>query len=178
MVFWNTPRSTRLYCLAYLPRKRNRMLSYRSMGLALIAILASIVACSATAEDTLLKCGDCEKIRVDRVIDGDTLDSRSGRVRLYGIDTPERGQPCASKATNRLSELAGGSVRLEDGPRPADRFGRRLAYVYTEDGLSIDEILVREGLAFAWTEDGQHRDFLVQLERTTRDAESGCLWSK
>ena len=112
------------------------------------------------------------------MIDGDTLDSPSGRVRLFGVDTPERGEPCATKATNRLSELAGGSVRLEDGPRLTDRFSRRLAYVYTEDGFSIDEILVREGLGIAWTEDGQHRDFLVGLERTTRRAETGCLWSK
>ena len=149
------------------------------MRLVAIIILASVIACTATAvEETLLRCDDCPEFRVSRVIDGDTLESHLGRVRLFGIDTPERGQPCASKATNRLSKLAGGSVRLEDGPRVTDQFGRRLAYVYTEDGLSIDEILVREGLAFAWTEDGQHRDFLVELERTTRESESGCLWSK
>ena len=148
------------------------------MRLVLFAILISVVACSAAVGETFLRCDDCEETRVSRVIDGDTLESPSGRVRLFGIDTPERGQPCASKATNRLSKLAGGSVRLEDGPRVTDQFGRRLAYVYTEDGLSIDEILVREGLAIAWTEDGQHRDYLVDLERATRDAESGCLWSK
>jgi len=67
---------------------------------------------------------------------------------------------------------------LEDGSRLTDQFGRRLGYVYTKDGSSIDEILVREGLAIAWTEDGQHRDYLVGLERSTRDAESGCLWSE
>ena len=76
------------------------------------------------------------------------------------------------------NELAGNSVRLEDGPRLTDQFGRRLAYVYTEDGYSIDEILVREGLGTAWTEDGQHRDFLVGLERGTRMMDDGCLWSK
>ena len=115
---------------------------------------------------------------MDRVIDGDTLDTPSGRVRLFGIDTPELGEACATEATNRLSELAGDSVRLEDGPRLFDQFGRRLAYVYTEDGLSIDEILIREGLGTAWTEDAQHRDYLVGLERATRRTESGCLWSK
>ena len=148
------------------------------MKLVLIIILVSIVACSAPVEETLLSCDDCGEVRVDRVIDGDTLDSPSSRIRLFGVNTPERGQPCATKATNRLSELAGNSVRLEEGPRLTDQFGRRLAYVYTEDGSSIDEILGREGLAFAWTEDGQHRDFLVGLEQTTREAETGCLWSK
>ena len=77
-----------------------------------------------------------------------------------------------------MNELAGGTVRLEDGPREADQFGRRLAYAYTKDGLSIDEILVREGLAIAWTEDGQYRDFLVGLEKGTRMMDDGCLWSK
>jgi endonuclease YncB( thermonuclease family) len=148
------------------------------MRFALITILTLIVACSSTVEATLLLCDDCEEVRVSRVIDGDTLDIPSGRVRLFGVDTPERGQRCASEATNRFSELAGNSVRLEDGSRLTDQFGRRLGYVYTKDGSSIDEILVREGLAIAWTEDGQHRDYLVGLERSTRDAESGCLWSE
>ncbi len=149
------------------------------MRLDLIVILALVIACTATAvEKTQLRCDDCNEVRVSRVIDGDTLDTPSGRIRLFGVDTPETGQRCADEAANRLNELAGGSVRLEDGPRLADPFGRRLAYVYTEKGLSIDEILVREALGTAWTEDGQHRDYLVGLERTTRGTETGCLWKK
>ena len=148
------------------------------MRFVLIVILTSIVACTTNVEETLLQCGDCEKVRVSRVIDGDTLDTPSGRVRLFGVDTPEAGEPCASEATSRMNELAGNFVRLEDGPRLTDQFGRRLAYVYTQDGYSIDEILVREGLGTAWTEDGQHRDFLVGLEKSTRMMDDGCLWSK
>ena len=29
--------------------------------------------------------------------------------------------------------------------RPTDQFGRILAYVYTADGISIDEVLIRKG---------------------------------
>ena len=148
------------------------------MRFVLIAILTFIIACTITVEETLLQCDDCEEVRVSRVIDGDTVDTPSGRVRLFGVDTPEIGESCASEATGRLNELAGNSVRLEEGPRLTDQFGRRLAYVYTEDGYSIDEILVREGLGTAWTEDGQHRDFLVGLEKGTRMMDDGCLWSK
>lgn len=143
-----------------------------------IIILASVIACTATTLETLLRCDDCPKVRVSRVIDGDTLDTPSGRVRLFGVDTPEAGERCAAEATSRMNELAGNSVRLEDGPRLTDQFGRLLAYVYTEKGFSIDETLVREGLGIAWTEDGQHRDYLVSLERTSREDESGCLWSE
>ncbi len=91
------------------------------------------------------------------------------------VDTPERGQRCATEATERLRELAGSTVRLEDGPRLTDTYGRTLAYVYTVDGISIDAALIREGLA-AWTRDGQHRDMLVELEREAQMARAGCLW--
>jgi endonuclease YncB( thermonuclease family) len=125
---------------------------------------------------TTLCCEDCQSINVSRVIDGDTLDSPVGRVRLFGVDTPERGQPCYSQATERLRRLAGSSVRVDPGPRETDPNGRLLFYVYTRHGESIDEKLIREGLARAWTRDGQHRDLLVELERQARVAGSGCLW--
>lgn len=160
------------------PGTPSRMLPHLPVRVSIVVISVLIAACSASVDATILTCDDCTRVRVNRVIDGDTFDSPSGRIRLFGVDTPERSESCASEAASRLRDLAGGSVRLEDGPRLADRFGRRLAYVYTGGGLNIDEILVREGLAEAWTGDGQHRDFLVELERTTREAESECLWSK
>ena len=109
-----------------------------------------------------------------RIIDGDTLDTSRGRLRLFGVDASER-ERCAPEATDRPRELASEMVRLEDGPRLTDRYGRILAYVYTADGVSIDEALIREGLATAWTR-GQHRDLLVWLEREARRQGAGCLW--
>jgi len=141
----------------------------------LIAMLAALAACSGIRE-TILRCDDCFEISVVRVIDGDSLDTSRGLMRLYGADTPERGQPCYSKATQRMRQLAGDSIRIQFGPRATDQYGRLLAYAYTDDGLSIDEILIREGLAAAWTRDGQHRDLLVGLERQARREEAGCLW--
>ena len=93
------------------------------------------------------------------------------------MDTPEIGEPCYSEATARLRELAKGAVRVESGPRARDPFDRLLYYTYTESGESIDEILVREGYARAWTRDGQHRDVLMDLERDARENGVGCLWS-
>ena len=145
------------------------------MRILLIAILAAIVACSSI-EETILRCDDCIAVSVNRVIDGDSLDTERGLLRLFGVDTPERGERCDSKAKNRLRGLAGNSIRLELGPRVNDQFGRLLAYAYTKDGLSIDEILIREGLASAWTRDGQHRDYLIGLEREARRKNTGCLW--
>jgi endonuclease YncB( thermonuclease family) len=126
--------------------------------------------------DTVLNCEDCSTISVTRVIDGDTLVSGGERIRLFGIDAPEVGQQCASGATDRLVALARDRVRVEDGPRRTDMFGRRLFYLYTDDGRSIDELMVGEGHAIAWDRDGQHRDYLVDLERSVRSEGVGCLW--
>jgi endonuclease YncB( thermonuclease family) len=125
---------------------------------------------------TVLCCEDCKSIAVSRIIDGDTFDSLVGRARLFGVNTPERGERCYRQATERLDELAGNTARVQQGPRGRDRSGRLLFYVYTENGESIDEKLIREGLAHAWTQDGQHRDFLVDLEGQAQQDGNGCLW--
>src|SRR5918996_2088479 len=111
--------------------------------LGLVAISGLLIACTAALEgraqagqsdSTTLECSDCPIIPVERIIDGDTLDSITARIRLYGVDTPESGEPCYDEATDRLEELAGESVRVEAGPRRGDRDGRSLFYVYRMDG--------------------------------------------
>ena len=118
---------------------------------------------------------------VERVVDGDTIDIAGGvRVRLYGIDAPEAGDHCGPEATAALTAwLAGGSVYLEAGPRPIDRFGRALAYAYVvvdEAWMMVDGELVTAGAALAWRDDGQHRDQLVAAEDAAMAGAVGCLW--
>ena len=158
------------------PHTRNRAwLCFLALFLAIF-----LVACSATPSiseyATGLTCPNCSTLTVSRVIDGDTFESPAGNVRLFGVDTPERGERCYRQAAGGLRQLAGDTVRVESGPRARDPGGRLLYYVYTMRGNSIDEMLVREGLARAWTRDGQHRDALVRLERNARSSASGCLW--
>jgi len=81
----------------------------------------------------------------DNVIDGDTIDVGGvGRVRLVGIDAPERGQPGYEKATNYVkSKCLGKTVYLDiDNARPKDKYGRTLAIVYV-DGININQELLR-----------------------------------
>lgn len=125
---------------------------------------------------TVLSCPDCPPLTVTRVIDGDTLDTTAGRVRLFGANTPERGERCFAEATARLRQLAGKTIRVEAGPRLEDQFGRLLRYAYTTDGNGIDVLLIGEGLARARTRDGQHRDTLMALEESARRNRAGCLW--
>ncbi|MGE3857784.1 MAG: thermonuclease family protein, partial [Dehalococcoidia bacterium] len=111
-------------------------------------------------------------VAVTRVIDGDTLDVRAAetelRVRLYGVDTPERGEACYGEATARLRTLAGDRVLLLADARTQDRYGRELRDVFTTDGRSIDAALVTEGLALAWREDGSRRAELIAAEEAAR----------
>ncbi len=130
----------------------------------------------APSSEHSLLCNDCQLVDVTRVIDGDTLDTSMGRVRLFGVDTPERGKSCFQEATDFTRMAAGSKVRIENGPRQTDSYGRRLAYVYESSGDSIDAQLISGGFAVAWTRDGQHRDYLTNLEENARQTRTGCLW--
>ena len=122
------------------------------------------------------------RVTVDGVIDGDTLRVRlfggeELRARLFGASTPELGEACADVATARLATLAAGEVRLLADARLEDDGGRALRYAFTPAGLSIDALLVDEGLAVAWRQDGAFRDALVTIEETACEAGHGCLWA-
>ena len=87
------------------------------------------------------------------VVDGDTLDVRVGgvveRVRLIGVNAPERGECFYAEATERLVDLLDdGSLRLESDTSDRDQYGRLLRYVWAGETL-VNERLVLDGLAIA-----------------------------
>ena len=91
---------------------------------------------------------------VTRVVDGDTLRARIGRsterVRLIGIDAPERGECYSSRATALLRVMAQRTVVriLGDSTQQArDRHGRLLAYIVLPDGIDAGRILLVRGAA-------------------------------
>lgn len=74
-----------------------------------------------------------ERTRVISVPDGDSLQLADGRrVRLLGIDAPERGRCMGDEARTKLADLAlGKRVRLKNVV--TDDYGRMLANVIVED---------------------------------------------
>jgi len=88
------------------------------------------------------------------VVDGDTLRCTDGtRVRLIGIDAPERDQGrsfLSSRAALARLAPARTTVRLERDAARQDRYGRRLAHVWRGDTL-VNEALVAEGWAMLYT---------------------------
>ncbi len=79
------------------------------------------------------------------------------RVRMLGIDTPETVHPSkvierfgfeSSNLTKAL--LLNKKIELEFDSEIWDKYDRLLAYVYTENGLSVQSRLLRSGLAYAY----------------------------
>jgi endonuclease YncB( thermonuclease family) len=92
------------------------------------------------------------------VIDGDTLDIGQTRIRLEGVDAPEMAQTCQTatgenwdcgrKAAALLRTLAE-QRDLACDRTGIDKYGRTLAICY-EDGVNVNEAMVRAGLAWAF----------------------------
>lgn len=94
-----------------------------------------------------------------RIIDGDTLEVAGERVRLWGVDAPERDQSCedaagrpyacGQRAKVALSDLvAGRTVNCDQ--RDIDRYGRTVAQC-SAGGEDLGGRLVREGHALDYT---------------------------
>jgi len=112
------------------------------------------------------------------VMDGDTIDVMHDgapvRVRLDGIDCPEKRQPFGSNAKQRTSELAFGKTVAVDVAKE-DRFGRAVGRVTLPDGEALNEILLRDGLAW-WYKLYSDDRRLESLETDARNAKIG-LWA-
>lgn len=117
---------------------------------------------------------------VGRVIDGDTIELANGdRIRLLGIDAPEKGDYNYYAAAKRLDELIGNkTVELEKDVSNKDSFDRLLRYVFVSEAF-VNLQLVREGYAYAYVvaPDERYMDKLIEAENEAR-AERRGIWQK
>jgi endonuclease YncB( thermonuclease family) len=120
--------------------------------------------------------------RVSAVFDGDTIEvvrelgdgkTQRERIRLAGIDAPERGQPWSRRAKQALSDrVLGKPVRVNAVTE--DRWGRTVGEVYA-DGVCVGCELLREGHVWVFRRYSDDR-VLLGLEAEARAARRG-LWS-
>jgi micrococcal nuclease len=112
------------------------------------------------------------------VIDGDTIDvlhnGQAERIRLKGIDSPEKGQAFGKKAKQFTSTLVYGKEVTIQVLRK-DRHGRTVADVVLPDGTNVSRELVRAGLAW-WYRQYSKDESLGALEEDARQAKRG-LWA-
>jgi micrococcal nuclease len=139
---------------------------------------------------------------VTKVFDGDTyeveIEGKKEKVRLLGIDTPEKWESnklnkdversgsdkktiktLGDMASNYAKKLVSGKrVLLEADPTndDRDRYGRLLRYVYLEDGTFVNLKLVEDGYANAYTKFPiTKKDEFLKAERNARENKRG-LW--
>jgi len=114
---------------------------------------------------------------VVKIADGDTLtlltsSSQQIKVRLAGIDTPERKQPFGNKAKQALANLAFQKQALIE-VETKDRYGRTVGVVFV-DGLNVNAELVKQGMAWVYREYTDDKR-LYTLESEAKQAKRG-LW--
>ena len=114
-----------------------------------------------------------------RVIDGDTIELlliksvKFVKIRLDGIDCPEKGQPYYEKATTYTSDLClHKQVRVIK--HDIDKYDRLIADIILPDGRNLSEEIVRVGLAW-WYYLYSDDLILKKLESEAKIARKG-LW--
>ena len=118
--------------------------------------------------------------KVVSIADGDTFtvltsNKEQVRIRLHGIDCPERGQDFGTAARQKLSSFIFGQyVQFEE--KDTDRYGRTIAVVYNQKGISVNEQMLQEGLAWHYKEYDNNPGW-DQLERNARRKKIG-IWSQ
>lgn len=85
--------------------------------------------------------------KVYYVIDGDTIAIDNFKIRLSGIDAPEKDECYYKEAKEEVTKLlANQTIYLERDKTNIDKYNRLLRYVYL-DGANINSHLVQEGFA-------------------------------
>lgn len=125
------------------------------------------------------------------VIDGDTIkikyNGANENVRFLLVDTPETNhpklgeQPFGQEAKNFTKQLLKGqdTVHLEFDVSYRDKYNRLLAYIYTSDGKSVQEELLKAGLArvaYIYAPNTKHVDWFEAIQKKAQQQAIG-IWS-
>lgn len=128
---------------------------------------------------------------VTSVVDGDTvkvnINGTVETLRLIGLDTPETVDPrkevqCFGKeASNKGKELlTGKKVRIEKDSTQGDKdkYGRTLAYIYTESGIFYNKYMIEQGYAHEYTYNSAYK-YQIEFKQAQKTAEANKigLWS-
>lgn len=132
-----------------------------------------------------------EEYELQDIIDGDTIrikyNGSSEKVRLLLIDAPETNhetlgeQPFGTEAKEFVKQLLAGqdSVYVEFDVTYRDKYKRLLGYIYTEDGISVQEQLLKRGLvrvAYIYDPNTKHVDWFKSIQKTAQNKAAG-IWS-
>lgn len=114
---------------------------------------------------------------VVKIIDGDTYDivlnGKQTRVRMFGIDAPERGMDYYRVAKEYLGALCMNQIiRIE--VINTDRYGRMVAKSFLPDGRELGAEMIKAGMAWHFKRYSDD-ELLAQFEIAARESRIG-LW--
>ena len=138
------------------------------------ALFVAIACCLAAPSQAQVIYGN------PRVVDGDTLDFGGERVRLFGIDAPERAQTCTrdgqawacGEDAKALLQALVADNRVSCRQRDTDRYGRSVA-TCSVARLDLSDAIARAGYAVALDQFGS--DYVPAAE-AAKSARLG-IWS-
>lgn len=118
-------------------------------------------------------------VKVVGISDGDTFtaindDNLQLKIRIYGIDAPEKRQAFGNKSKEFLSSLIFGK-HISIDVQSKDRYGRYIAKVYSPDGKDVSLLMIHEGMAWHFTKYDNNKVY-ADAEILARKAKRG-LWS-
>lgn len=120
-----------------------------------------------------------EEVFVTQIIDGDTITVEGGaRIRLLGIDAPEKGKEFYEESKNFLEDkILHKNINLEKDVTDKDRYDRFLRYIWLDDSL-INAEIVRAGLAIAkyYGDDTKYQQLIANAEQQAMTEKIG-VWS-
>jgi endonuclease YncB( thermonuclease family)/predicted aspartyl protease len=116
--------------------------------------------------------------KVISIIDGDTYDilvegNKTIRIRMEGIDAPEKGMPFYQVSKNHLGKLCFNKI-VKVHITGADEYNRYIGFTYLEDGTELSHKMIEAGYAWHFKKYNSDSD-LSGLEIKARNSKSG-LW--
>ena len=115
---------------------------------------------------------EAKYVKVDRITDGDTIVLMDGtRVRLHGIDAPERDQPYGPMATAALEYMVEKSVYIVEVD--TDRYGRLVGTLYTPEGMNVNLEMVCNGSAWWYSRYARNNRAMASRQDEAKEARLG-----
>ncbi len=129
------------------PTRPKKAMKLRSSALTLALAIPLAWAAASTAPNAFATPKQYEGT-VTRVIDGDTfyLNSVETRIRLWGLDAPERSEKGGNAATRALREIAHGQ-RVTCKEIDIDRYDRIVGQCFLNDGRDVTALMIESGKA-------------------------------
>jgi len=140
----------------------------RFLALTFALLLAASGACAAGWSGKVLSVTDGDTVKVLRGVE-------QVKVRLYGIDAPEKKQEYGQQAKAFTNDLAAGKIVTVE-KKAKDRYGRTVGVVTLPDGKALNLQILHAGYAW-WYRDYAPKESAYRDAETVAKSEGRGLWA-